>query len=119
MKTKTRSGSRRGVRAAGLGLGLALACWTAAGAGEAPAAPDALTCTNPASGASWRIVVDYGKATVDARPAKITRSAISWYDPSDGGTYTLDRASGDLSASIASSTGGYFRYARCRLQPAR
>jgi hypothetical protein len=78
----------------------------------------AITCTNPASGTSWQVVIDYRKATVDSNPAKITPAEMSWFDPTDGGHYTLDRKSGDLAASVASSTGGYFRHARCSLEKA-
>lgn len=78
-----------------------------------------VTCTNPLSGASWRIVIDYGKSAVDSNPAKITPAVITWFDPKDGGNYSLDRQSGNLTASVASSTGGYFRYARCALEKSR
>jgi hypothetical protein len=79
----------------------------------------AITCVNPVSGTSWQIVIDYGKATVDSNPAEITRAGISWFDPKDRGNYRLDRESGDLTASVASSTGGYFRHGRCRLEKTR
>ncbi|HEV2300427.1 MAG TPA: hypothetical protein VGR91_02545 [Stellaceae bacterium] len=75
----------------------------------------AITCTNPASGASWQVMIDYPKSTVDANPAEITPAAISWFDPKDGGHYTLDRKTGKLTATVASSTGGYFRHGRCAL----
>jgi hypothetical protein len=83
---------------------------------DAQESETAITCVNPASGTSWQIVIDYGKATVDSNPAEITRAGISWFDPKDGGNYKLDRKSGDLTASVASSTGGYFRHGRCRLE---
>ena len=76
----------------------------------------AVTCTNPVSGASWQITIDYRKATVDSYPAKVMQAEISWFDPKDGGNYTLDLSSGDLTAIVASSTGGYFRHARCSLE---
>lgn len=79
----------------------------------------AVTCTNPVSGASWQIVIDYRRATVDSNPANITRADISWFDPKDGGNYTLDRETGNLTASVASSTGGYFRHNRCNLKTSR
>jgi len=79
----------------------------------------AITCVNPVSGTSWQIVIDYGKATVDSNPAEITQAAISWFDPKDGGNNRLDRKSGDLTASVASSTGGYFRHGRCHLEKQR
>jgi hypothetical protein len=74
----------------------------------------ALTCTNPASGTSWQIKIDYVKGTVDSNPARISDATISWHDPADGGNYTLDRTSGDLTVVVASSTGGYFLNHHCR-----
>lgn len=100
---------------AGLSLG-----WAVAASGGA-ARPDrtAMTCINPASGAAWQIAIDPRGSTVDSYPAAMTRGEISWFDPRDGGHYTLDRRSGALTASVASSTGGYFRHARCRPLPPR
>ena len=99
---------------AGLAAGLAVPI-----NGEAQQSESAITCTNPVSGTAWQIRIDYGKATVDAYPARVTQGAVSWFDSKDGGNYTLDRKSGDLTASIASSTGGYFRHARCNLETSR
>ena len=76
----------------------------------------AITCTNPASGASWQIKVDYDRSTVDSNPARIRDTMISWHDATDGGNYTLDRKSGNLTVIVASSTGGYFLHDRCRLE---
>jgi hypothetical protein len=73
-----------------------------------------LPCTNPASGATWQIRIDYDRGTVDANPARISDAHIAWHDPTDGGNYTLDRKSGNLTVVIASSTGGYFLYDRCK-----
>ena len=87
--------------------------------GDAQQSETAITCTNPVSGASWQIMIDHRKATVDSNPAEITPAEISWFDPKDGGHYTLDRKSGDLTASVASSTGGYFRHSRCSLEKSR
>ena len=92
----------------------------------APAAPldgqpggsaPSVTCTNPYSGASWQISIDFDRATVDANPAQVSEAEISWHDPKDGGNYTLDRRSGNLTVVVASSTGGYFLYDHCRLPP--
>jgi hypothetical protein len=83
---------------------------------EAQEKETAVTCTNPVSAASWQITIDYRNSTVDSHPAEITRGAISWFDPKDGGNYTLDLRSGDLTGIVASSTGGYFRRARCSLE---
>ena len=86
------------------------------GRGVADAAESAVTCTNPASGARWQIRIDYERSTVDSYAARITEAKISWHDASDGGNYTLDRKSGNLTVVIASSTGGYFLFDRCTLE---
>jgi len=72
-----------------------------------------LTCTNPVSGYRWQIKIDFEQSTVDSNPARITSSEISWHDGTDGGNYTLDRKSGNLTVIVASSTGGYFLHDRC------
>ena len=72
-----------------------------------------LTCTNLASGVSWQIKIDFKGSTVDSNPAKITSATISWHG-TDGGNYSLDRKSGNLTVVFASSTGGYFLHDRCR-----
>ncbi len=76
----------------------------------------AVTCTNPFSGTTWQIRIDYDRGTVDSNPARISDAEISWHDAKDGGNYTLDRASGKLTVVVASSTGGYFLYDQCKLQ---
>jgi len=82
---------------------------------EARAGETAITCTNPASGARWQISIDYDRRTVDANPARVSNTEISWHDAKDGGNYTLDRKSGELTVIVASSTGGYFIHDRCTL----
>lgn len=74
-----------------------------------------ITCTNPFSGASWHIEVDYDRATVDSNPARISDAEISWRDAKDGWRYTLDRNSGKLTVVLASATGGNFLFDQCRL----
>lgn len=91
---------------------------TATAAGV-PGGAATLTCTNPANGASWQIVVDPGSGTVDANPARFSPGEITWFDPKDGGNYTLDRKSGEFVASVASSTGGYFRRGHCNMENAQ
>jgi hypothetical protein len=76
-----------------------------------------ITCTNPSSGATWQISIDYDRATVDANPARVTDTEVSWRDPKDGWNYKLDRRSGALTVVVASSTGGYFLHDHCRLPP--
>jgi hypothetical protein len=81
-------------------------------------APDEtdITCTNPASGATWQIRIDYGRHTVDANPAHISADEISWQDSKNRWNYKLDRRSGTLTVIVASSTGGYFLHDRCTLK---
>jgi len=81
-----------------------------------PRAP-VIACTNPANGFTWRISIDYDRATVDSNPAQLSETAISWKDAKDGGNYSLDRRSGELTVTVASSTGGYFLHDHCRLPP--
>jgi len=95
---------------------LAVGVAVAATAGEAQRGEAAITCTNVSSGTSWQIRVDYDKSTVDSNPARINEAEISWHDTTDGGNYTLDRKSEKLTVVVASSTGGYSLFHRCRLQ---
>jgi hypothetical protein len=97
----------------------ALATCGAAAQADGQPAPGAaaINCTNPASGTTWQISVDYQRATVDANPARVSDAEISWRDAKDGGNYTLDRHTGALTVVVASSTGGYFLHDRCRLPP--
>lgn len=90
---------------------------TAANAADQPTA-SAMVCTNPISGASWEIRIDFARGTVDSSPARISNETISWHDATDGGHYTLDRKSGNLTVVFASSTGGYFLHDRCKLETA-
>ncbi|HEY4920845.1 MAG TPA: hypothetical protein VII40_12135 [Xanthobacteraceae bacterium] len=97
-----------------LGIGALLVGITIAHA-QAPRGATAITCTNPASGATWQIRVDYDRGTVDANPATVGDATIKWHDANDGGNYTLDRKSGNLTVVVASSTGGYTLYDHCKL----
>lgn len=98
-------------------IALAAALLTAPMARSEPLPSEtAITCTNPASGASWQIRIDYAKSVVDSNPASVSDATISWHDAKDGGNYTLDRKSGKLTVVVASSTGGYFLYDQCKLE---
>jgi hypothetical protein len=83
--------------------------------GQAGAGEIAITCTNPVSGASWPIAIDYDRGTVDSNPARISDTEILWRDAKNGWRYTLDRKSGALTVVLASATGGNFLYDRCNL----
>jgi hypothetical protein len=92
----------------------AFALWTAAGGvAAAESGATAMTCTNPYSGASWQIHIDYDRSTVDSNRALISDAEISWRDPA-GRKYLLDRKSGDLTVTLASATGGNFLYDQCK-----
>jgi opacity protein-like surface antigen len=100
-------------------MAIALASNVAAASGAAQPQPRApmITCTNPASGATWQIRIDYDQATVDSWPARVSEQEISWHDGKGGGNYTLDRKSGDLTVVTPSSTGGYFIHDHCGPPP--
>jgi len=98
------------------GFAAAMALWAGAGAAAAEAGATAVTCTNPASGYTWQIEIDYAKSTVDSHPARISASAISWHDDKDGNSYTLDRESGKLTQVFASATGGNMLFHRCAVK---
>src|SRR5208282_5634008 len=83
---------------------------------EAQRGETAITCTNPVSGASWQIRIDYDRSTVDLNPARISDTVISWRDATNGWNYRLDRKSGNLTVILASATGGNFLYDRCKLE---
>ncbi len=77
------------------------------------AAVATLRCTNPYSGAMWELRIDYDRSLADAFPAEITQSRITWHDTSHGGYYFLDRRSGALTITYASSTGGFSLRDKC------
>ena len=106
---------RNCVLATAIGAGLAIPPIN----GGAQQGQIAVTCTNPVSGASWQIAIDFDNATVDSNQATISDGKIAWFDPRDGSNNTLDRKSGALTAIVASSTGGYFRHGRCGLEKSR
>jgi hypothetical protein len=85
----------------------------ACGVGSAHAAAITFRCTNPKSGTTWEVKVDYDRSTADSFPAEITLSQIAWHDTLRGGYYDLDRASGELTFRNASSTGGYATHHTC------
>jgi hypothetical protein len=101
-------------RPAGL-VAIAAGLLAAAAAAAAPSGEAAVTCSNEKSGATWQIRIDYDRSTVDANPARISDTEISWRDRTDGANYTLDRKTGKLTMVFASATGGNFLFHHCRL----
>jgi hypothetical protein len=96
--------------------GVAACLLLLASAGDDRAAAEGvlhLRCANPASGASWQLVVDLGRGRVDSLAAVISDEWISWHDPKQG-FFELERATGKLQLRNASATGGYFLYYTCR-----
>ena len=83
---------------------------------QAQKGESSVSCTNPHSGATWKIRIDYDRSTVDSNPARISEATISWRDAKDGWNYTLDRKSGKLTVILASATGGNFLYDQCKLE---
>lgn len=98
---------------------IVLRAYGLAASGEVPrpSATLAMTCTNTYSGATWQISIDLRHGTVDSNPARISDAEISWHDAKNGGNYRLNRSTGNLTAIVASSTGGYFLYHSCKLPP--
>jgi len=74
----------------------------------------AFQCVNAASGTQWTLKINDARHTVDNFPAKISNSQISWRDTTDNANYQLDRSSGVLTYTNASSTGGYMLFYQCR-----
>jgi hypothetical protein len=96
--------------AAILGCGLLLAPGASFSAG---AAVLNFRCTNTTSHVSWTLKVDDIQHTADGFPATITPSTISWRQQS--AYYDLDRKTGELTFSAASSTGGFTLFHTCQL----
>jgi hypothetical protein len=71
-------------------------------------------CVNTASHATWNLKIDLEKSTADGFPAQINASNVTWRDVTHGGSYELDRASGELTFSNSSSTGGYMLFHHCQ-----
>jgi len=111
LKRRPFSAPARAAAIAALAAGFAIFAFDGAAQAEAVF----VTCTNPYSGASWRIAIDYDLKTVDSNPASIDETQIWWRDVKDGWRYTLDRKSGALRVILASATGGNFLFDQCRL----
>jgi hypothetical protein len=100
---------------------IAVAAFSVGICGSAAAAEPAhgkttIACSNPASGTTWQITIDFDRRTVDGYAATIDERTISWRDPGDQGNYALDRKSGNLRVAVPSSTGGYFLHDQCKLE---
>jgi hypothetical protein len=71
-------------------------------------------CVNTASHATWNLKIDPENGIADGFPAKINAANVTWRDVTHGGGYVLDRASGKLTFSNSSSTGGYMLFHHCQ-----
>ncbi len=80
----------------------------------AQAANLSFQCTNSSSGTTWTVIVDEQRHTADGVPAQISAARISWRDAATGGSYDLDRKSGELTFINSSSMGGYMLFHRCK-----
>lgn len=96
-----------------LAFALGTAVWVSSAHAQSGVA--VISCTNPSSGATWQIYIDYDRHTVDSNPAVISDATIEWRE-SNGWKYTLDRKFGKLTVVLASSTGGNFLYDQCKLE---
>jgi len=103
-------------RSLAVGTGLLALTIGLCAAGEAQHGEKAIACTNPVSGATWQIKIDYDRSTVDSNQASISDTEITWRDATNGWGYTLDRKSGELTVVLASATGGNFLHDRCKLE---
>jgi|HubBroStandDraft_3_1064219.scaffolds.fasta_scaffold96981_2 hypothetical protein len=85
------------------------------GAGQLAIPPGVarIDCLNPVSGYAWSLRLDSRSRRVDGSPAVFEAGSITWRDVSDSGGYSLDRATGMLTITRASSTGGYSAVDRC------
>jgi hypothetical protein len=72
-----------------------------------------VVCVNRASGAAWTVSLDETRRIADGQTARFSEAKIAWRNPADGGNYELDRRSGALSVTRASSTGGYMIFFDC------
>jgi hypothetical protein len=98
---------------------------TACGAEAPPAHPaipaNAATvrCIS-ADARSWTLALDPARKLADGQPASFGPRRVDWRNASDGGAYELDLATGALTVTRASSTGGYQVAFACRpAAPAR
>jgi hypothetical protein len=107
-------------RIAGLALGAAaLAACDAAPPSRLAVPPGAAraNCVNAISGFRWTVRLDPAARTVDGWPARFGAARISWRDGADGAGYDLDRGTGVLTVTRASSTGGVVNVDSCRSAP--
>jgi hypothetical protein len=102
-------------------VSLALLTLAACGADAPPAHPTippgvaAVSCVS-ADARTWTLTLDAGRQLADGQPARFGPRRVAWRNASDGGAYELDLATGALTVTRASSTGGYQVFFACRPQ---
>ncbi|HEY1752045.1 MAG TPA: hypothetical protein VGG29_12325, partial [Caulobacteraceae bacterium] len=81
--------------------------------GKLKIAPDTaqLRCVNQSSGAPWMIALDQPRGLADGKPATFGPRRVHW--TSTGVSSDLDLASGVLTISRGSSTGGWVSTFTC------
>jgi hypothetical protein len=79
----------------------------------APPGATEVRCVNATSGTAWSLRLDDARKLADGQPARMGASRVDWRDPSGQARYHLDRRSGALTVTRASSTGGYMIVYRC------
>jgi hypothetical protein len=89
--------------------------WALVADAQPQRSPISISCSNPYSGVSWTIKIDYDQRTVDSNPAQIDDATISWRDSTNGWYYVLERKTGKLTVTFASATGGNFLHDQCKL----
>jgi hypothetical protein len=99
-----------------VGAALLLAACGAEAPPAHPAIPPgaaAVRCVS-ADGGGWTLALDRRRGLADGEPADFGASHVAWRSRRDGGAYALDLATGALTVTRASSTGGYQVFLACR-----
>ncbi len=81
-----------------------------------PAVPPgaaAVRCVG-ADARAWTLTLNAARGLADGQPASFGPRRVAWRNLGDGGAYALDLATGALTVTRASSTGGYQVFFACR-----
>ena len=78
-----------------------------------------IRCVNEASGAAWTLALDRAHALAEGQPATFGGQTVTWGQPMQGAAFALDEATGVLTVSRGSSTGGWVSTFACVAAPGR